>query len=120
MSLARLKTLKTDGKTWKPILEKIVKRISAVESNCKVFIFGSFAEHRFTAESDLDIAVIIPDSWSEKHFLQEVYQAGPLSTWPLDLVVLKKSRFEKRKDIGGVCFDIRESGIQLFPDWNLK
>jgi predicted nucleotidyltransferase len=120
MSLARLQSVDVSDSIWPKRLKGIVRRLTAVNKGIKVFIFGSFVEGRFTAESDLDIAVILADNSSEKKFIDEVYARGSFYDWPLDLIVLKKSKFDSKKKVGGVCFDIFESGVELYPRWKLK
>lgn len=73
-----------------------------------------------TAASDIDLAVIIPDHWRTKDFLDKLYLKGPIADWPIDLVVLRLSHYNEKKEIGGVSFDIHHEGIDLFPEWKLK
>lgn len=120
MSLLRLNKLSTSDPYWENLLHKILERIVDLEPRARVYIFGSFVEGRFTAESDLDLAVIVPDTWSTKIFLQKIYEAGRLSTWPLDLLVFKEVYFNEKSLIGGVCFDVKESGVELYPNWRLS
>ena len=120
MSLLRLRRISEQDPYWETLLKGIIARVLQIEPAVTIYIFGSFVENRFTAESDLDLAVIVPDEASPKAFLQKIYQAGRLSDWPLDLLVFRKSDFAKKSQIGGVCFDIRESGIELFPVWRLN
>ncbi|MBN8537090.1 MAG: nucleotidyltransferase domain-containing protein [Deltaproteobacteria bacterium] len=120
MSLLRLNRLSTSDPFWITLLKGIIERVLSIQPNSSIYIFGSFVADRFTAESDLDLAVIIPDEESPKLFLQKIYESGRLSQWPLDLLVFKKSDFIKRSEIGGVCFDIKESGVELHPNWSLN
>lgn len=119
MSLLRLNRLSTADPFWITLLKGIIQRVLSVQPDSSIYIFGSFVQDRFTAESDLDLAVIIPDEASPKLFLQKIYESGRLSQWPLDLLVFKKSDFIKKSEVGGVCFDIKESGIELHPNWSL-
>lgn len=119
MSLLRLKDTTLSKEEFHAIFKKIISRATFVCSDVTLYVFGSFAKNQFTAASDLDISIIIPDSFSEKDFLIKLKEKGPLSEWPLDLVIVNRSRFEKRRDYGGVCFDIFHSGIELYPNWGL-
>ncbi len=119
MSLAKLKRLSKKDPFWTDNLKSIIEKILKIESNPIVFIFGSFLTDHFNGESDLDLAVIVPDTVLRKDFLNKLYQGGPVSKWPLDLLVFKKSDFERKSQIGGVCFDIREDGVELYPNWRL-
>jgi predicted nucleotidyltransferase len=79
MSLLRLKQLSTNDPFWESLLKEIIGRITQVEPLAIVILFGSFIENRFTAESDLDVAVIIPDNGNPKIFLRKIYEPGRLS-----------------------------------------
>ncbi len=101
-----------------PILESILARVKALEPQSMVFLFGSAARQEMTEKSDLDLVVIIPDTWSIKDFSEKLRKDGPLSPqWPLDLVVLNQSRYQQRKNFGGVCVSIASEGIELYPHW---
>jgi predicted nucleotidyltransferase len=120
MSLLRLRRQSTDDPFWEKLLKGIIERVILVQPQASVFIFGSFVSGRFTAESDIDLAVLIPDDDSPKIFLQRVYETGRLSQWPLDLLVFRRSDYLRKSEVGGVCFDIKESGIELHPTWRLN
>ncbi|HPI40369.1 MAG TPA: nucleotidyltransferase domain-containing protein [Pseudobdellovibrionaceae bacterium] len=119
MSLAKLKDVNRRDPYFLNLLKKIVSRIIDVDKNARIYIFGSFVVDRFTAESDLDIAVIVPDHWSSRVFIEKIYEVGFLSSWPLDLLVFKEKDFAIKKEVGGVCVDIAESGVELYPQWRL-
>lgn len=120
MSLARLKDVNCRDRQFTDLLKKIVGRISNVESRVKIIVFGSFVAGKFTAESDLDLAVIVPDHWQQGDFLSKVYAGGFLSSWPLDLLVFRQSYFDRKKKIGGICVDIATCGVELYPHWRLS
>lgn len=119
MSLLKLRKISNKNPQWVPILQDIIEKIKSVEDHSKVFIFGSFVHDKLNYESDLDLAVIIPDHKSVKDFLNTLYSKGQVSKWPLDLLVFNESHFAQKSQEGGVCFDIREDGIELFPNWSL-
>jgi len=120
MSLLRLKDISTESPYFKDLLQGLIGKIKTLEPNSTVYIFGSFINKKFTAESDLDIAILIPDSWKPKDFLDQLYSNGPISSWPIDLLVFRHSYFNEKSQIGGVCFDIAEEGIELYPEWRLQ
>lgn len=120
MSLLRLQDKSTQDPYFKELLRSLVERIQRLEPEAQVYIFGSFVSKKFTAESDIDLAVIVPDHWKQKDFLDQIYADGPISSWPLDLLVFRKTYFEEKSKIGGVCFDIAELNVQLYPIWRLE
>ncbi len=120
ISLSRLQDVNLNDPSWERRLRQMVERVLSCEPSATIFIFGSFASGRFTAESDLDIAVIVPDEVNTKKFYDQLFEKRQITDWPLDIVFLKKSQFEHRSQIGGVCFDIRETGKMLHPKWELS
>lgn len=77
-----------------------------------VYLFGSIASGMATAESDLDIAVITDDC-VDRHSIPRPLKGK----FPVDFVVLKRFDFEARKGIGGICFEIAATGVEIFPHW---
>lgn len=69
-------------------------------SPLKVYLFGSFADGTNKAESDFDFYVIVADN--EQNLLeltQKAYRAmRGKKDRPVDIVVVRKSKFEERKN----------------------
>ncbi len=120
MSLARIHKIDCSEPRWRELLRKVVLRLVEVDEAIQVKVFGSFVHDRMTEASDIDIAVIIPDQWRTKDFLDKLYLKGAISDWPVDLIVLRLSFYNQKKEMGGVSFDIHQDGIDLYPDWKLK
>jgi predicted nucleotidyltransferase len=81
-----------------------------------IYLFGSYAYGQPTADSDLDIYAVIPDSDRNITDLwAEIY--GDLSdrkTLPLDLLIGKKSVFEERKNRLTLENVIANRGIKIY------
>ncbi len=118
MALPRLERVDTKERRWHDLLQSIVKKLVAGSGVEAVYVFGSFATKQMSEASDLDIAVIVADGVDTNHFRKSI--ARPLSTWPLDLIIVNRSRFEERKDYGGVLFEVHVEGIELYPTWKLE
>lgn len=119
---------------WIKLLSDLVEKVTLVDKDITVYVFGSFVTEGFTNASDLDIAVIVPDLWSTKDFYDRVYRINTVNvdselihdsksdkskhhrliSWPLDLLVFKKSLFDSKKEVGGVCFDIFHEGRIIY------
>jgi uncharacterized protein len=74
-------------------IERIVHYFRERDEVIALYLFGSSAAKRKTRESDIDIAVLIDDSGSEKKYLErcrkEYYEASPgFSLGPVDIVIL--------------------------------
>ncbi len=100
-------------------IKSIIQRISEIQKDCQIYLFGSFLRDDFYTTSDIDLAVIIPDEVKTMDFLDKFYLNKPPSFWPMDLLVFQKSVFDKKKTIGGVCFVIHREGKSLYPQWSL-
>lgn len=120
MSLLNIRKMSNKDPQWEIILKDLIFKITKIEMNAQVFVFGSFVKDNMTTGSDIDLAVILPNKNSTKDFLNTLYsQNDKVSPWPLDLLVFNKSYFEYKSQIGGVCFEIREDGVELYPNWSL-
>lgn len=121
MSLLNIHKISNKDPQWETLLKDLIFKIINIEVNAQVFIFGSFVRDNMRTGSDIDLAVILPDGISTKEFLKKIYkQNDKVSQWPLDLLVFNKSYFENKSQIGGVCFEIREDGVELYPRWSLN
>lgn len=121
MSLTRLKSVDVNTPEWQKRLRGIVGQIVRVNSDVRILVFGSVARHQVTMESDIDVAVTIENRQSPKEFNQNLRNEGPISKdWPVDLLVFPKDWYESRSEIGGVCFEIRRTGVELYPSWQFN
>jgi predicted nucleotidyltransferase len=92
----------------------IVGKLAAITAVTEVFWFGSSAEGKMTDQSDFDFLVVV-DSEEETRACQKMLrQKHPLSSYPVDLVWVGRSRFDKMKNLGGVCLIAFEDGKQVF------
>ncbi len=73
VSLARIHPFKIELNQFEGIIRQIVARVISAELACEIYIFGSYVEGGFTGESDLDIAIIVPDATDRKLLLQYIY-----------------------------------------------
>lgn len=117
MSLQKLRNPDISQADIKSLLSSLVIQARSISESIQVFILGSAARSEMTAESDLDVAIIIPDDLSEKFFHEKMRESRIFGQWPIDLILIKKSRFDQRKDVGGISFDVQASGIELYPEW---
>ena len=106
-----------------PLDTQVTKNLIAVElqrivENCdpeSVYLFGSAARGEMTDASDLDFLVVLPDFADIKSLKSRYYRSSVARTVPVDTVFVKRSEFEKRSRIGGVCFVVADEGKLLYP-----
>ncbi|MFA6548860.1 MAG: nucleotidyltransferase domain-containing protein [Candidatus Margulisiibacteriota bacterium] len=95
----------------KAIADKIVK--GAAPS--RIILFGSRAENKGNVNSDVDLCVI-QDNIKDKsdEFIKIRRLLGDV-IYPLDIIILNRDEYEKRKDIfGTVQYEIDKKGKVLY------
>ena len=101
------------------IQEEISTIIQAIASNTKiedVFLFGSWACGEPKPNSDLDIYLVIPDSDIDIFDLNAEIRFALYKklTLPLDLVIAKKSVFERRSKALTLENSIAKQGVRIY------
>ena len=97
------------------IKESVLKTIPVTE---EIYLFGSYAYGTPQKDSDLDIYVVVPDTVEDNPLnlgamiLNALYPAFKL---PVDVIVGKRSVFDKRKEWGGTIQKIIASkGVKIY------
>jgi len=103
------------------IQEELAIIIQAINSNTKIekaFIFGSWAYGNPKPNSDLDIYLVIPDSDIDLFDLnaQIRFALYKKLSLPLDLVITKKSVFERRSKSLTLENVIAKHGILVYEN----
>ncbi len=107
------------SETYVSDIRKIVQAITAIDSNIKIFLFGSVATHTATTFSDLDIAVISKDSEHKKNIQKKFFESKRVTDCSLDLVFLTADQMTNDVD-HPIAQVIKLEGIEIYPTWNLK
>src|SRR5947209_4800950 len=80
-------------------LARIVARIVETLNPERVFVFGSQARGEATADSDIDLLVVVPPTEEPSYRLaQRAYHSLHHYLTPLDIVVIPKDEFERRSN----------------------
>jgi len=101
------------------IQEQLETIIQAITSNTKIealFLFGSWANGEPKPNSDLDIYLVIPDSDIDICDLNAEIRFALYKklTHPLDLVIAKKSVFERRSKLLTLESTIAKQGVRIY------
>ena len=101
------------------IQEQLKIIIQAITSNTKIedlFLFGSWANGEPKPNSDLDIYLVIPDSDIDICDLNAEIRFALYKklTLPLDLVIAKKSVFERRSKALTLESTIAKQGVRIY------
>ena len=93
----------------------LVSRIRSLCGECTIYLFGSYAYGNPSAESDLDIAIIMDHVESKIEQAVDVRNALNGTNIPQDIVVASKSEFEfYRHEAGSVFRTIADKGVVLY------
>ena len=101
------------------IQEELATLIQTIASNTKIesiFLFGSWAYGEPKPESDLDIYLVIPDNDTDICELNAEIRFALYKklTLPLDLVIAKKSVFERRSKFLTLESIIAKQGLRIY------
>jgi len=83
----------------------------------KIFLFGSYADGKPDADSDLDIYVVMSDKAEIKEIdaMKLIRKAiRKKKTMPVDIVVGKEKKFNRRKSSVTIESQIEKNGILLY------
>jgi predicted nucleotidyltransferase len=79
------------------------------------YLFGSSAIGKNTADSDLDILLVVADSADLKTY-HALVNSPFFSEVAVDWIVKHKSEFERSQSLGGVTMVAVQTGIRLKTD----
>lgn len=96
--------------------EQFVSNLAPIQ----VYLFGSYADGSYTAESDFDFYIVVNDGVTDLAALTtEAYRSiRKVKKHPVDIIVGTKSRFETRKNIPSVENEVYEKGVLLYGAGN--
>lgn len=113
MTFARLREITRDQ--MMPALNEFVAQVSILEQIEKIILFGSLSKGLMTQASDIDLAILLEETAHIRDSKEQIRQLKRIHlSWPCDLLVMKRSWFESRKDFGGICMEIAVSGETLY------
>jgi uncharacterized protein len=97
------------------LLRAVVDRVLAVIDAQRLILFGSAATGTMTADSDLDIAVIVRSSENTRRDSLRVRAALSGLGYAFDVVVMTAERFEETKNVvGTIAFPAHKYGQVLY------
>ena len=97
-------------------IQDLKNRIAEQISPINIYLFGSFAEGRQTAESDIDFYVVMNDETEDLSAVSfSAYKAiRHVKKRPVDIIVGTHSRFEERKNIPSVENEVFRKGVLIY------
>jgi predicted nucleotidyltransferase len=101
-------------------LQILISDLRTQSTECRIFLFGSYAKNTATVTSDIDLAVIIPDQLNMKQFVNDFYKNRSRIGIAVDFIFRKHSEFESNSNKSPIIDIIKEEGIEIFPNWSLN
>lgn len=97
-----------------PIVEakRVFKALGIEPLSSEAYVFGSAARGDFHESSDIDVLVIF-DSPEALREARMMLTQRPVSEWPFDWVLKLRADFDKRSEIGGVCYLAKREGVRI-------
>lgn len=92
--------------------DKFIEQLSPV----RIYLFGSFAEGNQKEDSDFDFYIVVDDS--EENIVEVTVKAYKairrIKQRPIDIVVGTMKRFEERKNIPSIEYEVNQKGMLLY------
>ena len=97
------------------LLDEIVRRVLAVARPDRIILFGSAASGQMTKDSDIDLLVVEPAPSNTRERSVEIRDAVGNIGYPVDVIVMRKERFERTKRvIGGIAYPANRYGRVIY------
>ncbi len=97
------------------LLEEIVKRIVDAFAPEQVILFGSYAEGRATADSDLDLLVVTERRLGRQERLARMHGLLRDMPLPIQAITISQQEFEETREvIGGIAYPASKYGRVIY------
>ena len=97
------------------LLDEIVARLTAVARPARVIVFGSTATGTATADSDIDLLIVLDEVDDARMESVRLRRALSGMSMPLDVIVMRTDRFEETKNIvGGIAYPANKYGKVIY------
>lgn len=91
-------------------VEKLRRALSAIPGIWRIYLFGSCADLSHSCDSDIDIAVIFEDKAAYLAQRSNVLRMRVVTCLPWEPALLLRTDFEKRREVGGLSYEIFHRG----------
>lgn len=97
-------------------LEELVRRIVAAVAPLRIILFGSAARGEMTADSDVDVAVVMPEGTDRLSTTMELHRRMLGRGLPVDIVVLTEGELERYAHVPGLIYRwVAQGGRTIYP-----
>ncbi|MBN2130290.1 MAG: nucleotidyltransferase domain-containing protein [Sedimentisphaerales bacterium] len=96
-------------------IQEIVRRVVAVTQPDKIILFGSAATGAMTADSDVDLLIVEPDTRNQRDEYVRIIKALWGLRYPFDVLFIDTEWFEESKDVvGGIAYPAHKYGKVIY------
>jgi predicted nucleotidyltransferase len=92
--------------------QALIRKLAAFVPLSEALLFGSATTGKMTPDSDFDILIVV-ESEQDIKAAQKIVYSKDFSKIAVDWIFKIKTDYEKRKQLGGVCFVAFNEGISL-------
>lgn len=96
-------------------LQIVISDLTKLCSGVKILLFGSFAKGLSTVESDLDLAIILPDAVDKKNFKKDFFKVRTRIQLPIDFIFRNETEYQANASDSAIDQEIHETSIELYP-----
>ena len=114
MSIAKLTARKYPYSEMEPIVSALLKHLVVACDPEEVYLIGSAARGEFTDFSDLDFVIVAKDDAAVRVARGIVHIGRPHLNVAVDFIVLDCAGFAARADLGGIAFEAKHHGKNLY------
>jgi hypothetical protein len=115
LRIEALFTAMSSAELFKKEAKRSVEKIKALYKPEKIFVFGSYASGKLTADSDLDFFIIKKTTKSRRERQRDVSRILIDRQVPIDILVFTPAETERRRKIGDpFILDILNSGKLVY------
>lgn len=112
MGLNKLAASYNPGFDPKDRARALAKDLASTFPGLQVYLFGSAASGRFTEDSDLDLLLVYPDG-TDLAASQKTLYSKRWTDIAVDFICVTQEQFDKKKNLGGICFESFHYGMKL-------
>jgi predicted nucleotidyltransferase len=97
------------------LLDEIIARLTSVAHPVRVIVFGSAATDSGTADSDIDLLIVLDEVGDVRLESVRLRRALGGLGMPLDVIVMRTDRFEETKNVvGGIAYPANKYGRVIY------
>ncbi len=103
-----------DATMVQTIIDEACQLLVETVDPLQIYLVGSASEGRMTDQSDIDLLVVYDEAKELKQLQKNYYQKRPSFSVAVEIIWTPFLQFERKKDLGGICFTAATQGKLLY------